>query len=69
MVGVAILAFFALVAITAPLLFPRSNAPEVTQATGGSLSKAALFVSYPLGTDDTWAAASSRLLPGACVSP
>ena len=35
MAGVAILAFFALVAITAPLLFPKSML-DVTQATGDS---------------------------------
>jgi len=65
MVGVAILAFFALVAITAPLLFPRSML-EVTQATGDSFEPPSF--SYPLGTDDTGRSVLALVAWGARVS-
>lgn len=65
MAGVAILAFFALVAITAPLLFPRSML-EVTQATGDSFEPPSF--SYPLGTDDTGRSVLALVAWGARVS-
>lgn len=65
MAGVAILAFFALVAITAPLLFPRSML-EVTQATGDSFEPPSL--TFPLGTDDTGRSVLALVAWGARVS-
>lgn len=65
MAGVAILAFFALVAITAPLLFPKSML-DVTQATGDSFEPPSF--SYPLGTDDTGRSVLALVAWGARVS-
>ena len=65
LLGLAILIFFALVAILAPLLFPRS-ALEVTQATGEPFSPPSL--EYPLGTDDTGRSVLALVVWGARVS-
>jgi peptide/nickel transport system permease protein len=65
MAGVAILAFFALVALTAPLLFPKSML-DVTQATGDSFEPPSL--TYPLGTDDTGRSVLALVAWGARVS-
>ncbi len=63
--GLTILIIFALVAITAPLLFPASTL-DVTQATGGSFEPPSL--QYPLGTDDSGRSMLALVAWGARVS-
>ncbi|MGD9956726.1 MAG: ABC transporter permease, partial [Candidatus Nanopelagicales bacterium] len=63
--GLAILALFGLVAVTAPLLFPRSML-EVTQATGAAFEPPSL--EFPLGTDDTGRSVLALVAWGARVS-
>jgi peptide/nickel transport system permease protein len=63
--GLAILVLFALVAIFAPLLFPRS-ALDVTQATGQPFEPPSL--EYPLGTDDSGRSVLALVVWGARIS-
>jgi peptide/nickel transport system permease protein len=65
MVGLAILAFFVLTAIVAPLLFPRAML-DVTQATGQPFQPPSW--EYPLGTDDSGRSVLALVAWGARIS-
>lgn len=63
--GLTILILFGLVALFAPLLFPRS-ALDVTQATGQPFEPPSL--EYPLGTDDSGRSVLALVVWGARIS-
>jgi peptide/nickel transport system permease protein len=65
MVGLTVLLFFIVVAITAPLWFPRS-ALDVTQATGQPFQPPSL--QFPLGTDDSGRSVLALVVWGARIS-
>jgi peptide/nickel transport system permease protein len=65
MLGLAVLIVFAVLAITAPLLFPRSTI-EITQATGQPFEPPSL--EYPLGTDDSGRSVLALVVWGARIS-
>jgi peptide/nickel transport system permease protein len=65
MLGLAILVAFALVALTAPLFFPRSML-DVTQATAAPFEPPSL--AYPLGTDDSGRSVLALVCWGARIS-
>ena len=65
MVGLTILTLFILIAITAPLFFPRSML-DVTQATGAPFQPPSL--QYPLGTDDSGRSVLALVCWGARIS-
>ena len=65
MLGVAILAFFVVVALMAPLVFPRTVL-DVTQATGQPFEPPSL--TFPLGTDDSGISVLALVAWGARIS-
>ncbi len=65
MLGLVILAFFVVLALAAPLLFPRSML-DVTQATGQPFSPPSW--EYPLGTDDSGRSVLALVVWGARIS-
>jgi peptide/nickel transport system permease protein len=65
MVGLIVLLVFILIAITAPLWFPRS-ALDVTQATGEPFQPPSW--QYPLGTDDSGRSVLALVVWGARIS-
>lgn len=65
MLGLAILVAFALIALTAPLFFPRSML-DVTQATAAPFEPPSL--AYPLGTDDSGRSVLALVCWGARIS-
>ena len=65
MLGVAILAFFVLVALVAPIVFPRAVL-DVTQATGQPFEPPSL--TFPLGTDDSGISVLALVAWGARIS-
>ena len=65
MLGLLVLAAFALIALLAPLIAPAEGL-EVTKATGGVLEPPSL--EYPLGTDDKGRSVLTLLIWGARIS-
>jgi peptide/nickel transport system permease protein len=65
MLGLAVLIVFAVLAVTAPLLFPPSTI-EVTQATGQPFEPPSW--EYPLGTDDSGRSVLALIVWGARIS-
>jgi peptide/nickel transport system permease protein len=65
MLGLFILVFFVVMALAAPLLFPRSML-DVTQATGQPFSPPSW--EYPLGTDDSGRSVLALVVWGARIS-
>ena len=65
MFGLTLLAIFALVAILAPLIFPRS-ALDVTQATAAPFLPPSF--EFPLGTDDSGRSVLALVVWGARIS-
>ena len=65
MLGVAILVFFVVVALMAPLVFPRTVL-DVTQATGQPFEPPSL--TFPLGTDDSGISVLALVAWGARIS-
>lgn len=65
MLGLAVLAFFIIMALTAPLLFPSSEL-DVTKATGESMAPPS--AGYPLGTDQAGRSVLALVVWGARVS-
>ncbi len=65
MLGLAVLAFFIIMALTAPWLFPSSEL-DVTQATGDSMAPPS--PGYPLGTDQAGRSVLALVVWGARVS-
>ncbi len=65
MLGLAVLAFFIVMALTAPWLFPSSEL-DVTQATGDSMAPPS--PGYPLGTDQSGRSVLALVVWGARVS-
>ncbi len=65
MLGLAILVFFVLMALAAPLLFPRTML-DVTQATGQPFQPPSL--EFPLGTDDSGRSVLALVVWGARIS-
>ena len=65
MLGLFILVFFVLVALTAPFFFPRTVL-DVTQATGQPFSPPSL--EFPLGTDDSGVSVLALVCWGARIS-
>ena len=65
MLGLGILVFFVLMALLAPLLFPKTML-DVTQATGVPFSPPSL--QFPLGTDDSGRSVLALVVWGARIS-
>ncbi len=65
MLGLVVLVLFVVVALAAPLLFPRSLL-DVTQATGQPFQPPSL--EYPLGTDDSGRSVLALVVWGARIS-
>lgn len=65
MLGLAILVFFVVIALLAPLLFPKTLL-DVTQATGQPFEPPSL--QYPLGTDDSGRSVLALVVWGARIS-
>ena len=65
MIGLVILVLFILVALTAPIFFPKSML-DVTQATGQPFEPPSL--QYPLGTDDSGRSVLALVCWGARIS-
>lgn len=65
MLGLGILVFFVLMALLAPLLFPKTLL-DVTQATGVPFSPPSL--QFPLGTDDSGRSVLALVVWGARIS-
>ncbi len=65
MIGLGILIFFVLIAVLAPVFFPKTML-DVTQATGEPFQPPSL--EFPLGTDDSGRSVLALVVWGACIS-